>query len=101
MANANAKMFFSVLVLNNENNPVNRGYIEVSADLKVTDIFRELRRQNFVTRNFALEIVWRNGIATVKMSGLIDDNGQKIWNCPEIEICQLKRILPATRKAVA
>ena len=100
MANA-TKMFFSVLVLNNENKPVNRGYIEVSADMKSTDIFRELRRQNFVTRNFALEIIWKNGIATVTMSGLINDDGQKIWNCSSVEICQLKRILPATRKAVA
>lgn len=99
---ATAKMFFTVLVLNNENTPVNRGYIEVSSDLKSTDIFRELRRQNFVTRNFALEIIWKNGIATVTMSGLIDDDGQKIWNCASVEICQLKRILPATtRKAVA
>lgn len=98
---ANAKVFFTVLVLNNENNPVNRGYIEISSDMKSTDIFRELRRQNFVTRNFALEIVWKNGIATVVMSGLINDDGQKIWNCSSVEICQLKRILPATRKAVA
>lgn len=100
MANAN-KMFFSVLVLNNENNPVNRGYIEVSAEMKSTDIFRELRRQNFVTRNFAIDIVWKNGIAIVTMSGLINDDGQKIWNCDSVEICYLKRILPATRKAAA
>jgi len=91
-----ARMSFDVCVINNENNAVPRGTINVPEAWKAYEVFRELRRQNFVGSNFDLTLIFRRGIGYIYMTGLCDECGQKIWSCDKVCLCTLIK-----KKAVA